>query len=196
MAIQFAAEVVLGSNECVVADYLPIFLHNRDRDMLTKVSKYKSSIAIVLVLFLLVPIEVQSNNDPWVGTFIAKETSNYFSIVRKLTFSKARDHDYSVEMEISRFLSGDDKRGAKIKGYAEIYQPTDDKTASARMFVHFPGTKFRPFLEIYPGQKSSPVRNAKGYFSLHYAYFENSEWRSYVADELIRATKTVQKVHP
>lgn len=152
-------------------------------------SKYCRCFSVVVIFCLFFPIDAHSDNDPWIGTFIAKDNSNYFSIIKKLTFTKGTAHAYSVEMEISRFLNADDKKIGTITGYAEIFSPDDDKTAPERMFVYFPRTKFSPFLEIIPGRKSTPVRNAKGFVSLHYTYFEKAKWRSYVADELIRAAK-------
>lgn len=123
--------------------------------------------------------------DSYFATYKAKDPNKYFSIIKKLVLSQGKGHRYQARMEISHYLEEDRGKSTVLEGYADVYLPADDKSDSDRFFVYFPKAKYHTFLEIYPGQKSSP-NNLKGYSSLHYKYFENSSDYRYVSDELIR----------
>lgn len=149
---------------------------------------WKDSIAYLLsalVAIVLVPAPVTADSDPYLGTFVQKDNGR-LNVVRKLVFLPGEKHAYDVELHISRFIHDGSKTGTVMRGYAEVYRPSDDKTYSMRIFAHFPEARFTPFLEIYPGQRSSPVRNSKGYMSVRYSYFENAPSHRFVSGELFR----------
>ena len=140
---------------------------------------------LYLVPFLLLAVtlgihKATAKTDPWIGAYIAKDDSSS-SIVRKLTLSKGTAHDYQATIELDRNLGDDNRKKAVLCGYADAYCPFDDKSAADRVFVHFPKYRFSRFLEIYPGEHS-----ASRLESVHYTYFENSRWHSYVSGELTR----------
>ncbi len=124
---------------------------------------------------------------PWVGTYTSKNPAKDSPfIVTKLVLSVGKNHDYVATMEVNRLLGDDIKKPVSMEGYADVYSSYDDKTRTDRMFIRFPKTKYSPFLEVYPGSKSSRVENAGGFNTISYTYFENCQWHSYTAGELVR----------
>jgi hypothetical protein len=153
--------------------------------MAISVSDLTKLLISALSIVALTPTAASAEADPYIATYKAKDPTNYFSVIKKIVLSKGKDHRYHVRMEISHYLDEDRGKAIALDGYADVYLPADDKTDSDRFFVYFPKAKYPTFLEVYPGQKSSP-NNLMGYTSLHYRYFENSSSHQYVSDELIR----------
>lgn len=147
----------------------------------------RTYLVAVLISCAAFPSAAIANQDQLEGAYIAKNPSNQFAVIKRLVLRKAKEHNYDVEMEIRGFLCEDKKRACVLQGYADVYSPCDDKLAADRIFIHFPKASHSPFLEIYPGQKSSP-NNRRGYLTLLYTYFEKDTWHSYVSDELIRSS--------
>lgn len=164
-------------------------------------SNIRKLLLSALSLVALAPTAASAATDPYIATYKAKDPTNYFSVIKKLVLTEGKGHRYQARMEISHYIDEDRGKAIALEGYADVYLPADDKMDSDRFFVYFPKAKYPTFLEIYPGQKSSP-NNLKGYASLHYRYFENSSDRRYVSDELIRewssmktGTKRTRRMH-
>jgi hypothetical protein len=153
--------------------------------MAFRVSPLGKSLITAVSVSVLVSAAATAATDPYIATYEAKDPNNYFSIIKKLVLSNGKGHRYNARMEISHYLDEENGKSIALEGYADVYLPADDKTDSDRFFVYFPKAKYPTFLEIYPGQKSSP-NNLKGYKSLHYRYFEKASGHHYVTDELIR----------
>lgn len=149
--------------------------------------------AFIAILLLLTTraarAAVSEEADIWVGTYRAKDVSNNSAVVKKFTLSKGKNGKYFAKIELSHLLSDESRKLITLVGEGEFFGPADDKNAGERLFVFFRQKNAGSFLEIYPGQKSSP-NNHKGFLSLHYLYFERSQWNSYVRSELIRTSAT------
>ena len=125
--------------------------------------------------------------DPWGGSFRAKEISsdsNFASPIQKLVLSGESDNHYKVTAEVGS-LNSQGRTKSILHGIATLYLPHNDKAGTDRLLVSFLGLKNAVLIEVYPGAKSSSVRNS-GYTSLRYTYFENGRWPEYASGELSR----------
>ncbi len=125
--------------------------------------------------------------DPWGGSFRAKEInsdSNFASPIQKLVLYGERENHYKATAEVGS-LNSQGRTKSILHGTATLYLPHDDKAGTGRLLVSFLDLKNAVFIEVYPGARSSSVRNSS-YTSLRYTYFENGRWPEYASGELSR----------
>jgi len=153
---------------------------------------FPSLLSLTLTLFFAGNADANASQDPWVGIYKAKPATDSDdglnkSPIRKLVLSSRGGNNYNAIVEVSS-LNSRGKSVIKLKGVATLFFPSNSKVGADRLLVFFPAVKNKSFLEVYPGLKSSPVRN-RSYLSLSYTYFESVNLPEYASAEVVREMK-------
>lgn len=140
--------------------------------------------AFALVYFSLLPGQAFAHPDPWEGVFVSTN-SEQAAIVSSISLKRIRQFHYLAKVHLKSFIEDSKNKSHVLQGKAQMFSSGNDKDASNRILIKFPDRQDKPLFEVFPGTKSSPVRNAGGYQTIRYTYFESTSGL-YVSGELIR----------
>lgn len=141
----------------------------------------------IFVFFSFTPITAFSLQDPWDGEYVSNKIGQT-EVVSSIVLSKNGQFHYLAKVRMKSFIEDSKKKSHFLQGEAQMFSSGNDKDATNRLLITFPKNQDAPFFEIFPGVKSSPVRNAQGFRTIRYTYFETTSGL-YVSGELIRKHK-------